>query len=53
MFLHESTFIDKNKRSDENNKMDICTEINELTEQMKTRARINVPNNISFGRRRR
>mmetsp|Transcript_17104 Transcript_17104/g.25531 ORF Transcript_17104/g.25531 Transcript_17104/m.25531 type:complete len:411 (+) Transcript_17104:13-1245(+) len=33
--------------------MDICEEIDSLANQMKAKAKISVPNNISFGRRRR
>ncbi len=33
--------------------MDVCQEIDSLANQMKTKAKISIPNNISFGRRRR
>ena len=59
MFLHSKIQNDNEDRDKiqhdikHNNHMDICTEIDILANEMNTKANISIPDNISFGRRRR
>lgn len=57
MFLHSSLTNSQEGEGEneghDNNDMDICKEIDMLSEQVRTKVKIHIPTNISFGRRRR